>query len=76
MVFILLLIALFERVIKRKPIEQKHYREKNQIFQGVEEHYSIYTKIFHKITTFPPAFKILCFFQQRSLSLTYLPKKV
>ena len=26
-------------LIKHKPIEQKHYRQKNQIFKGIEEHF-------------------------------------
>ena len=38
------------------------------LFKGVGEHYSIYTKISHKITTFPPTFQI---FPQKSYQQLY-----
>ena len=33
-----LAVTCAQRIVKHKPIEQKHYREKESEFEGVKEH--------------------------------------
>ena len=64
--------ALAEGIVKHEPIEQKHYREKNQIFEGIEEHFQLLPFRLQKYYKYLDYATLLSFFLDTQVFPLYL----
>ena len=66
------MFALAEGIVKHEPIDEKHYREKNQIFERIEEHFQLIPFRLQKYYKYLDYATLLSFFLDTQVFPLYL----